>query len=159
MSGIEGWKQPPAGIPTEPDRRRPYVSLGVAAKRRGIDRRTLMRAISKADPASPMGWARPGPDNLRWYVYEDAIASHGDIAVRAPQSAPASDETHLRVAQLEAENAELRAKLNNASASNLLLLAAHEDLTAATEKFKQALSLYMTPDHIGELRERPSSAG
>lgn len=159
MPGIERWKQPPAGVPTEPDRTRPYVSLGDAAKRRGIDRRTLMRALIKADPASPMGWVRPGPDNLRWYVYEDAIASHDESPPRARPDVTASEETRLRVAQLEAENAELRARLNNASASNLLLLAAHEDLTSATEKFKQALSLYMTPDHIGDLRERPSHPG
>ncbi|MGV7756264.1 hypothetical protein PJM53_29505, partial [Mycobacterium kansasii] len=54
-------------------------------------------------------------------------------------------------AQLEAENAELRARLNNASASNLLLLAAHEDLASATEKLKQALSIYMTPDNLADL--------
>lgn len=159
MSGIEGWKQPPAGIPTEPDRNRAYVSLGAAAKRCGIDRRTLMRALEKAGPASPMGWARPGPDNLRWYVYEDAIVSPGESQGATAREFPARDETELRIAQLEAENAELRARLNNASASNLLLLAAHEDLTAATEKFKQALSLYMTPDHIGELRHSPPPPG
>lgn len=159
MSGIEGWKQPPAGIPTEPDRTRPYVSLATAAKRRGIDRRTLMRALEKAGPASPMGWARPGPDNLRWYVYEDALASPGESPAVTGQEIPPLDATELRIAQLEAENAELRARLNNASASNLLLLAAHEDLTAATEKFKQALSLYMTPDHIGDLRRSPPPPG
>jgi hypothetical protein len=159
VSGIERWKQPPAGVPTEADRTRPYVSLGDAAKRRGIDRRTLMRALIKADPTSPMGWARPGPDNLRWYVYEDAIAAHDEAPSRTRPDVTATSETRLRVAQLEAENAELRARLNNASASNLLLLAAHEDLTSATEKFKQALSLYMTPDNIGDLGELPSPPG
>jgi hypothetical protein len=155
VAGIERWKQPPAGVPTEPDPARSYVSLGAAAQRRGVDRRTLMRALLRADASAPMGWARPGPDNLRWYIYEDAIAS-GDASSPHPRrEVPASVDAQVRIAELQAENTQLRASLNNASASNLLLLAAHEDLTSATEKFKQALSLYMTPDHIGELGERP----
>ena len=61
----------------------------------------------------------------------------------------------MRIARLEAENAELRARLSNATESNLLLMAAHEDLAAsaalqaaATEKYRQALSLYTTPDNV-----------
>lgn len=154
MPGIERWKQPPPGVPTEPDPTRPYMSLGAAAKRRGMDRRTLMRALVKAGQASPLGWVSSGPDNLRWYIYEDAIVSRGESSAPAAREVPASEETQRRLAQLEAENADLRARLNNASASNLLLLAAHEDLTSATEKFKQALSLYMTPDNVAELGER-----
>lgn len=154
MPGLERWKMPPAGVPTEPDGARAYISLSEACKRRGIDRRTLMRAVVRADPDAPIGWARPGPDNLRWYIYEDAIAPQSVSPPVVPAASAASEDPDERIAQLEAENAELRARLNNASASNLLLLAAHEDLTSATEKFKQALSLYMTPDHIGDLAPR-----
>lgn len=153
MEATGRWKQPPAGVPTEPDPTRPYVSLAEAAKRRGMDRRTLMRALANAGQATPLGWVRPGPDNLRWYVYEDAINSPGQASAAAAAEPTTSVEAQRRVAQLEAENAELRARLNNASASNLLLLAAHEDLSSATEKLKQALSLYMTPDNLAGLDE------
>jgi hypothetical protein len=125
VSGAGGWKYPPAGVPAEPDRDRPYVPLSEAAQRLGVDRRTLLRALTSGATA---GWARPGPDNLRWFVYDDA------------------------------ENAELRARLSNASESNLLLIAAQEDLTAsaallsaASDKYRQALSLYMTPDNLAGL--------
>jgi hypothetical protein len=143
VAGTSGWKHPPAGVPTEPDRTRSYVSLSQAAKRLGVDRRTLLRAVIRGDTA---GWARPGPDNLRWYVYEDVLVIDQD-------SSPGR-----RLDALEAENAELRARLMNASESNLLLIAAQEDLTAsanllssAADKYRQALSLYMTPDHVDDL--------
>ena len=77
MSGVAGWKNPPLGVPAEPDPARPYVSLSEAAKQLGLDRRTLLRAL--ASGTTP-GWARPGPDNLRWFVYSDAL--------NAPPAAP-----------------------------------------------------------------------
>jgi hypothetical protein len=157
VAGTDRWKHPPTGVPSQPDRARPYVSLSRAAQRLGVDRRTLLRALVRGDIP---GWARPGPDNLRWYVYDDGLT--GD---QLPSSAPHSENpekngTSDRIAQLEAENAQLRARLMSASESNLLLMAAHEDLTAsagfisaAADKYRQALSLYMTPDHIADLAE------
>lgn len=152
MSGVAGWKNPPLGVPAEPDPARPYVSLSEAAKQLGLDRRTLLRAL--ASGTTP-GWARPGPDNLRWFVYSDALNAPPAAPTPAPGDQPAAGNDRERIAQLEAENAELRARLSNAAESNLLLMAAHEDLTAsaalqsaATDKYRQALSLYMTPDNI-----------
>jgi hypothetical protein len=155
VAGSGGWKSPPAGVPAEPDRSRSYVSLSEAAQRLGVDRRTLLRAVTSGVTA---GWARPGPDNLRWYVYEDALVSAGELGPGSPPGRLDSDVARERIARLEAENAELRARLMNASESNLLLIAAQEDLAAsanllssAADKYRQALSLYMTPDHIGDL--------
>ena len=156
MAGTGGWKHPPAGVPTEPDRTRSYVSLSEAAKRFGVDRRTLLRAVIRGDTA---GWARPGPDNLRWYVYEDELVSNQDWSPGPRLASPDRDDARVRIAQLEAENAELRGRLMNASESNLLLIAAQEDLTSAAEKYRQALSLYMTPDHIGHLGGHQPPAG
>ena len=58
MSGVAGWKNPPLGVPAEPDPARPYVSLSEAAKQLGLDRRTLFGAL--ASGTTP-GWARPVP--------------------------------------------------------------------------------------------------
>jgi excisionase family DNA binding protein len=139
-------------VPAEPDPDRPYISLSEAAQRLGLDRRTLLRAL--ASGRMP-GWARPGPDNLRWFVYGDALNARLAAATGAPSDQPAADTDQERIARLEAENAELRARLSNAAESNLLLMAAHEDLTAAaalqsaaTDKYRQALGLYMTPDNV-----------
>ncbi|MDP7707406.1 hypothetical protein [Mycobacterium sp. TY815] len=59
---------------------------------------------------------------------------------------------------MEDEIAALRARVVNVSETNLLLLAAQDDLAAAfaaansaAEKYRQALSLYMTPGHVGDL--------
>lgn len=144
-------KTPPPGVPAEPDPNRPYLSLSQAAQRLGLDRRTLLRALASG---TMQGWARPGPDNLRWFIYTDAL--NGPLA--APPATPgdhAPESDRERIARLEAENAQLRARLSNASESNLLLMAAHEDLTAAaalqssaTDKYRQALGLYMTPDNV-----------
>lgn len=152
MSGEAGWKNPPAGVPAEPDPDRPYVALSEAAQRLGLDRRTLLRALTSG---TLYGWARPGPDNLRWFVYSDAL--NVGLAAPAPASGaqPAADTDQGRIARLEAENAELRARVSNAAETNLLLMAAHEDLaaaaalqSAATDKYRQALGLYMTPDNV-----------
>ncbi|MGV7756182.1 hypothetical protein PJM53_29085, partial [Mycobacterium kansasii] len=100
VADVGRWKQPPPGVPTAPDPTRPYVSLAEAAKRRGMDRRTLMRALVKAGQASPLGWVRPGPDNLRWYIYEDAIVSRGEPSSGARADLTAGAEAQQRVAQL-----------------------------------------------------------
>jgi hypothetical protein len=163
MAAARGWKYPPAGVPVEPVPGRKYVSLNKAAQRLGIDRRTLLGALMRGDTA---GWARPGPGNLRWFVYEDALTR------------TASDDTAGMLNRLEAENqtlrsqladlqhpgltaggsdstdtviADLRARAVRAEEANLLLIAAHEDLAAAAEKYRQALGLFMTPGHVGEL--------
>lgn len=166
MTAFAGWKQPPAGVPIEPDPHRSYVSLSDAAQRLGVDRRTLLRALKRGDTP---GWARPGPDNLRWYVYADVFdRDHHSSTSAVPAGVPDEDaqppervenaELRARLAaaeddkaRLDAENADLRARLVSAEESNLLLIAAHADLAAAAEKYRQALSLYMTPGHIGTL--------
>ena len=156
MSGGAGWKYPPSGVPTEGDPDRPYVSLSEASQQLGIDRRTLLKSL--ASGATP-GWARPGPGNLRWFVYRDALNSPPAQPIPDRAAAqPVADNDHDRIARLEAENAELRARLSNATESNLLLMAAHDDLAAsaalqaaATDKYRQALSLYMTPDNVAGL--------
>jgi hypothetical protein len=152
VSGGAGWKHPPRGVPAEAEPDRPYVSLKEAAERLGIDRRTLLKAL--ASGTTP-GWARPGPGNLRWFVYSDALTSPLAPPHPGPGAPAAAENDRERIARLEAENAELRARLSNATESNLLLMAAHEDLAAsaalqaaATDKYRQALSLYMTPDNV-----------
>jgi hypothetical protein len=152
VSGEAGWKYPPRGVPAEAESDRPYVSLNEAAERLGIDRRTLLKAL--ASGATP-GWARPGPGNLRWFVYSDALNSSLARPHAGAGAQPAAEDDRERIARLEAENAELRARLSNATESNLLLMAAHDDLAAsaalqaaATDKYRQALSLYMTPDNV-----------
>ncbi|WP_292980933.1 hypothetical protein [Mycobacterium sp.] len=159
MSGAAGWKHPPHGVPAEAEPDRPYVSLKEAAERLGIDRRTLLKAL--ASGTTP-GWARPGPGNLRWFVYSDALNSPLAPPHPGPGAPPATENDRERIARLEAENAELRARLSNATESNLLLMAAHDDLAAsaalqaaATDKYRQALSLYMTPDNVAGIA--PSS--
>jgi hypothetical protein len=162
VAGTSGWKLPPAGVPTEPDRTRAYVPLSTAAQRIGVDRRTLLAAVKRGDTG---GWARPGPGHLRWYVYEDSLFS-GRV-----------EATDDRIAQLEVENerlrahlaglrtpgandsdqsaetmiADLRARIVTLEESNLLLLGAQADLAAAADKYRLALSLHMTPGHIGDL--------
>lgn len=152
MSGGAGWKYPPAGVPAEAEPDRPYVSLNEAAERLGVDRRTLLKAL--ASGTTP-GWARPGPGNLRWFVYSDALNVVVAQPVGGPGAPTPAENDRQRIARLEAENAELRAHLSNATESNLLLMAAHDDLAAsaalqaaATDKYRQALSLYTTPDNI-----------
>lgn len=155
MSGGAGWKYPPHGVPAEADPDRPYVSLREAAQRLGVDRRTLLKAL--ASGTTP-GWARPGPEHLRWFVYSDALNAPLTASPAGSGGQPGRESDQERIARLEVENAELRARLSNAAESNLLLMAAHEDLAAAaalqaaaTDKYRQALSLYMTPDNISGL--------
>lgn len=152
MSGEVGWKYPPRGVPADAEPDRPYVSLNEAAERLGVDRRTLLKSL--ASGTTP-GWARPGPGNLRWFVYSDALNASVTHPLAGPAVLKAAENDRVRIARLEAENAELRARLSNATESNLLLMAAHEDLAAsaalqaaATEKYRQALSLYTTPDNV-----------
>src|SRR6188768_2080560 len=104
MAAASGWKYPPAGVPVEPDPDRSYVSLNKAAQRLAMDRRTLLSAVMRGDTA---GWARPGPGNLRWFVYEDALAR------------PRGDDTAAVLHRLEAENQRLRAQLTDLQHSGL----------------------------------------
>jgi hypothetical protein len=154
-------------VSDEADPNRKYIRLSEAAERVGVDRRTLLAAVVRGDTA---GWARPGPGNLRWFVYEDALPltrfDDTDAQVRRLQAE--NERLHAQIADLQgslvggggsaaAETviADLRARLVRAEESNLLFIAAHADLAAAADKYRQALAQYMTPGHVGELSEYP----
>jgi hypothetical protein len=163
MAAESGWKYPPAGVPREPEPGRSYLSLSKAAQRLGMDRRTLLSAVMRGDTA---GWARPGPGNLRWFVYEDALARARDDDGTSVVDRLEAENQRLR-SQLallkqsglgaggaddaDTEIADLRARAVRAEEANLLLIAAHEDFASAAEKYRQALALFMTPGHVGEL--------
>lgn len=167
MAAVSGWKYPPAGVPVEADPDRRHIPLSAAAERVGADRRTLLAAIKRGDVS---GWARPGPGHLRWYVYEDSLPSARDDDTVGRLNRLEADNERLRaqIADLQAPRpeaagsdstealvADLRARLVRSEEANLLLLAAHADLAAAADKYRQALAQYMTPGHIGELTEGP----
>jgi hypothetical protein len=98
VAAAGGLRYPPAGVATEPAPDRPYVPLKEASRRRHMDRRTLQAAVISGEIE---GWARPGPQRLRWYVYEDQLAP------LPPRLGPPGDD----IAQLRREVAELRAGL------------------------------------------------
>ena len=163
MAAVSGWKYPPAGVPVEGDPDRSYIPLSTAAERVGADRRTLLAAIKRGDTS---GWARPGPGHLRWYVYEDSLPSgrDDDTVGRLNRLEAENEQLRAQIADLQASRAsaagsdsaeaviaDLRARLVRSEEANLLLLAAHADLVAAADKYRQALAQYMTPGHIGEL--------
>lgn len=165
MAAVHGWKYPPEGVPAEPEPDRASIPLSEAAERVGADRRTLLAAIKKGHLA---GWARPGPGHLRWYVYEDALPGQAGDDVSSTLTRLEAENARLRaeIADLRAARdgdgdrdgeqsaiADLRARVVRAEAANLLLVAAHADLAAAAEKYRQALVQYMTPGHVGELTE------
>lgn len=165
MPAAGAMKYPPGGVATEPVQDQPYVPLRDAARRLHMDRRTLQAAVASGDVR---GWARPGPQRLRWYVYED------QLPLPSPTTAPAAGEEigRLRseIAALRAEVADLRvdrdavanlrAQVVALTETNLLLLGAQDDLSgaatalqSATQKYRQALAQFMTPGHPGELTQ------
>jgi hypothetical protein len=93
-----GLKYPPVGVAMEPAPDRRYVALKDAARRLHMDRRTLQNAV---EAGGVDGWARPGLQRLRWYVYEDQLAS----------TPPPASESSTEVAQLRAEVVQLRAQV------------------------------------------------
>lgn len=185
MTGAE-FRYPPAGVATAPADDRGYVPLKTAARRLHMDHRTVQSAVIAGEIE---GWARPGPQRLRWFVYEDQLAAGPDsgpeaevAALRAEVAALRADLDAVRstpplsldiqqvaaaaVAELRAEvgrataggTADLRAEVMALRESNLLLLAAHDELGTATtalqsagDKYRQALALFLTPGHPGEL--------
>ena len=172
MAADGGWKYPPVGVPSEPEPSRSSVPLSEAAQRLSVDRRTLLAAVTRGDTA---GWARPGPSHLRWFVYEDALPHprDDDTTGRLNELVAEVERLRAQVADLQGSGAvgrrsggaeemmvaDLRARLVRAEEANLLLIAAHADLAAAADKYRQALAQYMTPGHIGELSEtRPAGS-
>jgi hypothetical protein len=96
-------KLPPAGVATSPLPDRPWVPLRAAATRLRMDHRTVQAAVTSGEIA---GWARPAPQRLKWFVYEDQL--------------PAASDSHSdgsAVAALRAEVAELRAQVSALSAA------------------------------------------
>jgi hypothetical protein len=165
VAAASGWKYPPPGVPVEADPARDYLPLSAAAQRVGVDRRTLLAAVVRGDTA---GWARPGPGNLRWFVYEDSLplARDDDAAGRLKRLEAENERLRAQISDAQTSRAggisdsaesviaDLRARLVMAEEANLLLIAAHADLAAAADKYRQALAQYMTPGHIGELTQR-----
>lgn len=100
-------KYPPAAVPREPASGRRFVALKDAARRLHMDRRTLQSAVIAGEI---QGWARPGLQRLRWYVYEDQLPTTTSAATEGPEGAGqlgGSDD----VAGLRREVAELRAQV------------------------------------------------
>jgi hypothetical protein len=170
-------KLPPAGVATSPLPDRPWVPLRTAAARLRMDHRTVQAAIANGEIA---GWARPAPQRLKWFVYDDQLpaGSDGDgsavtalraevAELRAQVSAlstapPRSDVAELvRAVTAEVlaesrrvaaqESADLRATVTSLTETNLLLLGAQDDLAAAGAKYRQALAMFLTPGHAGGL--------
>ncbi len=126
----------------------------------------MLAAVTRGDTA---GWARPGPGHLRWFVYEDALprTQGANTADRLEQLEAEVERLRAQVAHLQAGGgvdrgasgdaeaviADLRARVVRAEEANLLLIAAHADLAAAADKYRDALAQYMTPGHIGQLSE------
>jgi hypothetical protein len=91
-------------VAIEPAPDRDFIALKDAARRQHIDRRTLQNAVVAGDVD---GWARPGPQRLRWYVYEHQLPTTPPTGGGEPQvSAPAEVDD---VARLRCEIAEQRA--------------------------------------------------
>jgi hypothetical protein len=96
-------------VAREPAPDRPFVALKDAARRLHIDRRTLQNAVVAGEVD---GWARPGPQRLRWHVYEDQLLT-------TPPGPPGADSMPASsppaggddVAGLRREVAELRAQV------------------------------------------------
>ena len=169
-----GWKYPPAGVPTEPEAGRVYVSLSEARERTGKDRRTLQRAVERGDVP---GWARPGLRKLHWFVYQDGLPAGPTVADddRVARLEVVVAELLAQVAELRtprnggtdaAELAELRARVVVSDETNLQLIAAQDDLEQAAQqalaaaqqaltaggRYRRALAQVMTPGHVGDLR-------
>lgn len=168
MTAEQAWKAPPAGVPTTPDPDRQYLPLSDATRRIGMDRRTLMNVVIRGG-----GWVRPGPKNLRWYVYTDAIpnAAPNNDGDRISRLESAVAELRSQIVELKSqmnpsdartdELTEMRAQVVEVSAINLQLLSAQDDLEAAAKlalsaggKYRDALAQTSIPGHIGALTAR-----
>jgi hypothetical protein len=101
------FKYPPAGVAREPAPDRGFVALKDAARRLHMDRRTLQNAVVAGEVG---GWARPGLQRLRWYVYEDQLLTTAPGSSDAPEGAAPPAERD-DVAGLRREVAELRARV------------------------------------------------
>jgi hypothetical protein len=100
------FRYPPAGVAIDPAPDRPFIALKDAARRQHIDRRTLQNAVVAGDVD---GWARPGPQRLRWYVYEDQLPTTPPAGGGEPQGSGLADADE--VAGLRREVAALRAQV------------------------------------------------
>lgn len=100
-------KYPPAGVPREPAPDRRSVALKDAARRLHMDRRTLQSAVIAGEIH---GWARPGLQRLRWYVYEDQLPATTSAPSDGPEGTARSAGSD-DVAALRRELAELRAQV------------------------------------------------
>jgi hypothetical protein len=172
VAAAGGWKHPPDGVPTESVPGRASIPLSVAAKRAGVDRRTLQAAVLRGDIE---GWAQPGPRYVHWFVYTDALPSAPTHTGSDELGRMREDLTRLRaeVAELqrsprsagvlpvdpvtESVMADLRARLVAVEETNLLLMEAQGKTAEAAELYRQALALFMTPGHAGELVHHPGS--
>ncbi|RIT93145.1 hypothetical protein D2F00_20210 [Mycobacteroides abscessus] len=132
---------PPEGVETTPDGGT-TVTVPHAAKQLGIDPRTARDMIISR---KLRGGALPRPHRPRWYVYADQLpASKTDDATDPASPRRAGD-------YLDADRL---AELVALKEANLLLLAAQDDLQAANTNYRNALSLFMTPGHPGDLAPR-----
>lgn len=174
---------PPSGVPTEPAQNRDFMALRDAARRMQMDRRTLQAAVVSGAVG---GWARPGPERLRWFVYSDQVTASGpgessaesvaalrdevaalreqvqvlrDSEPRNPFDQKVMDEVRTEAGRVAgAAVADLRAENVSLKEAALLLLAAQEQLggvvatmDGVAQKYREALLLFMTPGHLGEL--------
>ncbi|MDT5047976.1 MAG: hypothetical protein QOG75_3864 [Mycobacterium sp.] len=106
MPSEGAFKYPPAGVAIEPAPDRAFVALKDAARRLHIDRRTLQNAVVAGEVD---GWARPGPQRLRWHVYEDQLPTTPPVSASGPASSgPAEGDD---VADLRREVADLRVQV------------------------------------------------
>lgn len=69
-------KCPPAGVATSPTGNDAYVPLKVAAERLHMDPRTVQAAVVSGEIR---GWARRGPQRLRWFVYADQLPTSSRV--------------------------------------------------------------------------------
>lgn len=76
-----------------------------------MDRRTLQAAVCSGDVD---GWARPGPQRLRWYIYEDQLTA---TPPHSPTGTADLDVLRSEVASLRAEVAALREAGSNPATS------------------------------------------
>jgi hypothetical protein len=124
-------------VAIEPAPDRPFIALKDYARRQHIDRRTLQNAVvtGKVD-----GWARPGAERLRWYVYED----------QAPTTPPPAEVDE--VTGLRREVAELRAQVET-----LAQQAGGVDIPTAIETARTELRAELgelTESAVADLRAR-----
>jgi hypothetical protein len=139
------FRYPPAGVAIEPAPDRPFIALKDAARRQHIDRRTLQNAVVAGDVD---GWARPGPQRLRWYVYEDQLPTTPPAGGGEPQDSALADADE--VAGLRREVAALRAQVET-----LAQQASGVDIPRAIEAARKELRAElgeMTESAVADLR-------